>query len=86
MIEIGPIKSTEIDEAVVPPRPNLKPTTRNSEFFSARMRVSLAEANATDLPNVRERALRAAAAWQEMYEKAQQFEKRQALRASAPPL
>lgn len=78
MIEIRPIESTEIDEAVVLPRPNLKPTARKSEFFLARMRASLADANATDLPNVRERALRAAAAWQEMYEKAQQFERRQA--------
>lgn len=77
MIEIRPIESTEIDEAVILPRPNLKPTGRNSALFLTRMRASLAEANATDLPNVRERALRAAAAWQEMYEKAQQFERRQ---------
>lgn len=66
--------------------PNLKPTTRNSEIFSARMRAALADAKATDLPNVRERALRSAAAWQEMYEKAEQFEQAQARRASAPPL
>ena len=78
MIEFRPIESTEVDEAAVLPRANLKPATRNSAFFLARMRASLAEANATDLPNVRERALRAAAAWQEMYEKAQQFEGRQA--------
>jgi hypothetical protein len=56
----------------------LKPTVRNGEFFLTRLQASLAEANATELPKVRERALRAAAAWQEMYEKAQNFEKRQA--------
>lgn len=78
MIEIRPIENTENDEAVILPRPNLKPTTRNSEVFLTRMRASLAEATASDLPDVRERALRAAAAWQEMYEKAQQFENRQA--------
>lgn len=77
MIEIRPIANTENDEAVILPRANLKPTTRNSEVFLTRMRASLAEANASDLPNVRERALRAAVAWQEMYEKAQQFESRQ---------
>jgi hypothetical protein len=59
------------------PRPNLKPTLRNSEFYLTRMNASLAEAAETLLPNIREQALRAAAAWQEMYEKAQQFEKRQ---------
>lgn len=56
---------------------NLKPTSRNSEFYLARMRACEMEASAAALPNVRERALRAAAAWQEMYEKAQLFEKRQ---------
>jgi hypothetical protein len=59
------------------PRPNLKPTVRNSEFFLKRMNASLAEAKDAALPNVRNQALRAAAAWQEMYEKAQQFAKRQ---------
>lgn len=78
MTEFRPIHNTENDDAVVLRPPNLKPATRNSELFLTRMQASLAEANAADLPNVRERALRAAAAWQEMYEKAQQFESRQA--------
>jgi len=56
---------------------SLKPTLRNCEFYLARMNACQAEANETSLPNVRDRALRAAAAWQEMYEKARQFEKRQ---------
>jgi hypothetical protein len=56
---------------------NLKPTSRNSEFYRARMKACETEASTAALPNVRDRALRAAAAWQEMYEKAQQFEKRQ---------
>lgn len=59
------------------PRLNLKPTVRNSAFYLARPTASLAEANEASLPQIRERALRAAAAWQAMYEKAQQFEKRQ---------
>jgi hypothetical protein len=59
-----------------PPSP--KPTVRNHEFYLARMNACQAEASETLLPNVRDRALRAAAAWQEMYNKAQQFdEKRQ---------
>jgi ApbE superfamily uncharacterized protein (UPF0280 family) len=78
MIESRPIQGTEIGEAVVLPRSSLRLTARNSDFFFSRVQASLAEANATDLANVRERALRAAAAWQEMYEKAQQFERRQA--------
>src|SRR3546814_5277032 len=56
---------------------NLKPTSRNSEIYLARMKACETEASTAALPNVRERALRAAAAWQEMYEKAQLFEKRQ---------
>lgn len=56
---------------------NLKPTSRNSEFYRTRMKACETEASTAALPNVRERALRAAAAWQEMYEKAQLFEKRQ---------
>jgi len=59
-------------------QPSLKPTTRSGEFYLARMQACQAEANATALPNVRDRALRAAAAWQEMYMKAQLFEQRQA--------
>lgn len=59
-------------------QPSLKPTLRNCEFYLARVNACQAEANETLLPNVRDRALRAAAAWQEMYKKAQQFdEKRQ---------
>ena len=61
---------------ISPPSP--KPTVRNHEFYLARMNACQAEASATLLPNVRDRALRAVAAWQEMYNKAQQFdEKRQ---------
>ncbi|WP_332816628.1 hypothetical protein [Sphingopyxis sp.] len=56
---------------------SLKPTLRNCEFYLARMNACQAEARTTSLPNVRDRALRAAAAWQEMYEKARLFEKRQ---------
>jgi len=58
-------------------RPIVRPTLRNSDSYLARMNASLAEADGTSLPNVREQALRAAAAWREMYEKAQQFEKLQ---------
>lgn len=54
-----------------------KPTSRSGEFYLARMEACHVEASATALPNVRERALRAAAAWQEMYQKAQLFEQRQ---------
>ena len=55
-----------------------KPTIRNHEFYLARMNACRVEASETLLPNVRDRALRAAAVWQEMYNKAQQFdEKRQ---------
>ena len=54
-----------------------KPISRNSEVYLARMKACEAEAIASLLPNVRDRALRAAAAWQEMYEKARQSEKRQ---------
>ncbi len=56
---------------------NPKPTSRNSEFYLVRMKACEAEAGTASLPNVRDRALRAAAAWQEMHEKAQLFEKRQ---------
>src|SRR3546814_13485912 len=55
-----------------PPSP--KPTVRNHEFYLARMNACKAEASETLLPNVRDRALRAAAAWQEMYNQAQQFD------------
>lgn len=58
-------------------RPNLKPTLRNSEFYRLRMNASLAEADGTELPNVRAQALRAAEAWREMLDKADLFEKRQ---------
>lgn len=58
-------------------KPLLKPTARNSDFYRNRRDACLAEAKAEPLPRVRERSLRAAAAWQEMYEKAQLFEKRQ---------
>src|SRR3546814_20139072 len=55
---------------------NLKPTSRNSEISLARMTACETEASTAALPNVRDRALRAAAAWQEMYDKARLFEKR----------
>jgi len=58
-------------------KPLLKPTARNSEFYLNRRDACLAEARAEPLPRVRDRSLRAADAWQEMYEKAQLFEKRQ---------
>ena len=71
----GPEKHGACD-MISPPSP--KPTVRNHEFYLARMNACQAEASETLLPNVRDRALRAAAAWQEMYNKAQQFdEKRQ---------
>ncbi|CCW19404.1 hypothetical protein EBBID32_37700 [Sphingobium indicum BiD32] len=58
------------------PKPSLKPTVRNSEFYRHRLDACLAEAQAASLPLVRERSLRAAAAWKDMYEKAQLFEQR----------
>jgi len=54
----------------------LKPTSRNSQFYLVRMQACQSEATEASLPNVRDRALRAAGAWREMYEKAVQFEKR----------
>jgi len=54
-----------------------KPTARNSRFYLARMQACQTEANEASLPNVRDRALRAAVAWREMYQKALQFEQRQ---------
>lgn len=59
------------------PKQHFKPTARNSDFYQNRRDACLAEAKSEPLPQVRERALRAAAVWQEMYEKAQLFEKRQ---------
>jgi hypothetical protein len=56
---------------------NLKPASRNSHFYLIRMQACQNEATEASLPNVRERALRAAGAWRDMYEKAVQFEKRQ---------
>jgi len=58
------------------PKPSFKPTVRNSEFYLNRLNACLVEAREASLPRVRERSLRAAAAWKEMYEKAQLFEKR----------
>lgn len=54
---------------------NLKPTARNSRFYLARMQACQTEANEASLPNVRDRALRAAVAWRD--QKALQFEQRQ---------
>ena len=52
------------------------PTARNSRFYLARMQACQMEAKEASLPNVRDRALRAAVAWREMYQKALQFEQR----------
>lgn len=57
-------------------RPLLKPTARNSDFYLIRVNTCLEEAKEATLPRVRDRCLRAAAAWKEMYEKAQLFERR----------
>jgi hypothetical protein len=54
----------------------LKPTARNSDFYLIRVNTCLEEAREATLPHVRDRCLRAAAAWKEMYEKAQLFERR----------
>lgn len=56
---------------------NPKPTARNSRFYLARMQACQTEAREASLPNVRDRALRAAVAWREMYRKALQFEEPQ---------
>jgi hypothetical protein len=58
-------------------KPLLKPTTRNSDVYLNRLNTCLEEAREASLPRVRERSMRAAAAWKEMYEKAQLFELRQ---------
>ncbi|NIJ37532.1 hypothetical protein FHR22_002216 [Sphingopyxis panaciterrae] len=55
---------------------NPKLTARNSRFYLAGMQACQAEAKEASLPNVRDRALRAAVAWREMYQKALQFEQR----------
>jgi len=57
-------------------KPQPKPTARNSAFYLTRVNTCLEEANQASLPRVRERSMRAAAAWREMYEKAQLFERR----------
>lgn len=57
-------------------KPLLKPTARNSNFYLIRINTCLEEAKQASLPRVRERSMRAAAAWREMYEKAQLFERR----------
>ena len=49
---------------------------RKSDFYFGRMRTWLDEATQASLPRVRERSLRAAAAWREMYERARTFETR----------
>jgi hypothetical protein len=57
-------------------KPLLKPTARNSDFYLIRVNTCLEEAREATLPCVRDRCLRAAAAWKEMYEKAHLFERR----------
>ena len=49
---------------------------RNSDLYLSRIKLGEEEARVTPLPNVRERALRAASVWQEMYDRAQQAEQR----------
>jgi len=49
---------------------------RKSDFYFGRMRTCLDEATQATLPRVKERSLRAAAAWREMYERARTFEAR----------
>jgi len=51
---------------------------RNSDLYLNRLNACLADAQMAALPRVRERSLRAASAWQEMYEKAKLFEQRAA--------
>lgn len=48
---------------------------RNSDLYLSRIKVCEEEARVTTLPNVRERALRAASVWQKMYDQAQQSER-----------
>jgi hypothetical protein len=60
-----------------------KPSVRNSAFFLLRHDTCLRNAENAELPQVRDRSLRAAAAWREMYDKAELFEQRHALRAGA---
>lgn len=55
-------------------KPVARPTARNSDLYLGRLNTCLAEAKEAALPRVRERSLRAAAAWKEMYEKAQRYE------------
>lgn len=57
-------------------KPIKRPLARNSELYLSRLNASLADAQEAALPRVRERSLRAAAAWKEMYEKARLFEQR----------
>lgn len=58
-----------------------KPSARNSAFFLLRHDACLRNAEDAELPLVRERSLRAAAAWREMYDKAELFEQRLSLRS-----
>lgn len=51
--------------------------SRESDFFFARTSQSMQEAEDSKLPRLREQAMRAAAAWREMHEKARLFEDRQ---------
>lgn len=57
-------------------KPVTKPVARNSDVYLTRVKTSLADAEVAALPRVRERSLRAAAAWKVMYEKAKLFEQR----------
>jgi len=54
-----------------------RPLPRKSDFFLARMEQSIQEAEESVLPRVREQAMRAAAAWREMHDRARLFEDRQ---------
>src|SRR3546814_13779636 len=59
---------------------------RKSDFYLGSMRTCLDEATQASLPRVRERSLRAAAAWREMYERARTFEARSGRCASSSRL
>lgn len=57
-------------------KPQLKPGSPKSEIYLHHVNLCLKQAKEAPLPRVRERCLRAAAAWKEMHEKAELFERR----------
>jgi len=54
-----------------------RPLPRKSDFFLARLEQSMQDAEDCTLPRLREQAMRAAAAWREMHDRARLFEDRQ---------